>query len=95
MYSSNVPPSKAPPFDNPNRKVHKNFVIKKLAEFHERKERLKEIRATKPIFLSLKLKLIAEVDDFLRTYCFGAEGFSRSNDFRFLMIEVEMLQPRN
>lgn len=95
MYSSNASPRASSSFDNPTRTVHRNFVVKKLAEFHERKERLKEIRATKPIFLSLKLKLIAEVDDFLRTYCFGAEGFSRSNDFRFLMIEVEMLQPRN
>ncbi len=95
MYSSNATPRASSPFDNPVRQVHRNFVVKKLSEFRNRIERLKEIRATKPIYMSLKLKLIAEVDDFLRTYCFGAEGFSRSEDFRILMIQIEMMQPRN
>ena len=94
MTNSNATP-KASTQANPIRAIHRNFVLAKLYEFRGRKDRLKSIRATAPIYESLKLKLITEVDDFLRTYCFGAEGFSRSDDFRILMVEIEMMQPRN
>lgn len=94
MTSKNASP-KASTQANPIRTIHRNFVLAKLYEFRGQKDRLKFTRATAPIYEGLKRKLIAEVDDFLRTYCFGAEGFSRSDDFRILMLEIEMMQPRN
>ena len=81
-------------YRKPTREIHAGFLNRSYENFKKRKDRLRTIRATAPIFLGEKRALLEEIDSFISTNLFGAEGYSRAEMFRGLILEINLMRCR-